>query len=99
MLCIRVANRIKGVANRIKGVANLILSDVHPAIGRRDDDMPFFTCISFKSMTSQNLRADANAPTPISGSRALLVLRIFDPVRVDAFGVLKVSTLWATTSN
>ena len=37
MLCIRVANRIKGVANRIKGVANLILSDVHPAIGRRDD--------------------------------------------------------------
>ena len=33
-----------------------------------------------------NLRAYANAPTPISGSRALIVLRIVD-------------TLWATTSN
>ena len=43
MLCIRVANRIKGVANRIKGVANLILSDVHPAIGRRDDNFNYYT--------------------------------------------------------
>ena len=60
MLCIRVANRIKGVANRIKGVANLILSDVHPAIGRRDDFMSscvdlcrrmFNDVITFRKMT------------------------------------------------
>ena len=40
-----------------------------------------------------NLRACANAPTPIIGSRALIVLTTFDLVWVDALGALKVSTL------
>ena len=53
------------------------------------------------SILQTNLKAYATAPTPIIGSRALIVLTIFDPVWVDALGALKVkvSTLWATPAN
>ena len=37
MIRINVSKAYQSVSNRIKGVSNLILSDVHPAIMRRDD--------------------------------------------------------------
>ena len=46
-----------------------------------------------------NLRADANAPTPISGSTTLIVRGIVDSVWLDDFAAIEVSALWAILSN